>query len=61
MEIKIFVELSTADGNYHFNIYVDEHFHDGGIVEVSSYSDAVEWIGNNMLNNISLIKRYSNE
>ena len=60
MEIKIFVELSTADGNYHFNIYVDEHFHDGGIVEVSSYSDAVEWIGNNMLNNKSLMQNGEN-
>ena len=60
MKIEINVELSTADGTYHFEIYVDEYFHDGGIVEVNSYSDAVEWIGNNMLDNISLIKRYSN-
>ena len=42
MEIKINVELSTADDTYHFDIFVDDEYHDGGIVEVSSYSDAVK-------------------
>jgi hypothetical protein len=53
MEIKINVELSTADDTYHFDIFVDDEHHDGGIVEVDNYKDAIQWIGNNMLNNIS--------
>lgn len=54
MEIKINVELSTAN-TYHFDIFVDDEHHDGGVVEVNSYADAVQWIGNNMLNDIRSI------
>ena len=50
MRLEIYVELSTADGMYHFDIFVDNKHHDGGVVEVNSYEKAVRWIANNMLN-----------
>jgi len=49
MEIKINVELSTNDGTYHFDTFIDGEHYDGGIVEVDSYTDAVRWITNNIL------------
>jgi hypothetical protein len=64
MEIKINVELSTADGTYHFDIFVNDEHYDGGIVEVDSYTKAVRWITNNMLNHVSTlnhIKEVCNE
>tara|TARA_R100000329_G_C7615287_1_gene218398 strand:+ start:408 stop:596 length:189 start_codon:yes stop_codon:yes gene_type:complete len=53
MKIEINVGLSSADGFYRFDIFVDGEHHDGGVVEVDDYKDAIQWIGNNMLNNIS--------
>jgi hypothetical protein len=64
MEIKINVELSIADGTYHFDIFVNDEHYDGGIVEVGSYTKAVRWITNNMLNHVSTlnhIKEVCNE
>ena len=55
MRLEIYVELSTADGMYHFDVVVDNEHHDGGVVDVNSYADAVQWIGNNMLNDIRSI------
>lgn len=55
MEIKINLEQSTADDTYHFDIFVDNKHYDGGIVEVSSYEKAVQWIANNMLNHASTL------
>ena len=52
MRLEIYVELSTADGMYHFMIFVNNEHYDGGVVEMDSYEKAVQWIGNNMINNI---------
>tara|TARA_R100000700_G_C3169991_1_gene144663 strand:+ start:923 stop:1096 length:174 start_codon:yes stop_codon:yes gene_type:complete len=53
MRIEIYVDESTADGMYHFDIFINDDHHDGGIVDVDNHSDAIKWIGNNMLNNIT--------
>tara|TARA_R100000315_G_C5155150_1_gene89075 strand:+ start:164 stop:355 length:192 start_codon:yes stop_codon:yes gene_type:complete len=55
MKIEINVELSTADGTYHFDIFINNKHYDGGIVEVNSYEKAVRWIANNMLNHVSTL------
>ena len=49
MEIGINVHLSTADNTYHFDVFVNNKRHEGGVVEADNMSEAIEWINKNIV------------